>query len=87
MDILLNQQAVRIPCIAFGLGIAFAPALGIQSWTKAIMLFMNVGKIKIFIISIFTFLLYVDSYFIAFILGGRLLLPHTYRWGAWGSSC
>lgn len=64
------------------LGDSLAPALGIQSWNKAIVLCVNVGKIKI---SIYTFLLYLKFYVIAFILGGRLLLCHTYRWGTWGS--
>lgn len=72
MDILLNQQAVHIPCIAFGLGVVFAPALGIQSWTKAIMLVLNVREINISIISTYTFLFYLSSYLIAFILEDRL---------------
>lgn len=50
------------------------------------MLVLNVGEIKISIISIYTFFFYLESYLIAFILGGRLLLSHTYRWGTWASS-
>lgn len=81
----INRQAVQISLHHLWFGVTVAPVLvtsKLDQSRQAVFKQRTLGTV----LSIHKFLLYVESYSILSILGGKLFLSHTFSWGTWGSS-